>query len=123
MNQSNGTPNGTAAPDLAGQDSLRQPRLLPLASLLGEWEADAQAAFDARVNGLARGPVTGLASLDATLGDCLAPGLPGPLRQCRDAPAGAATPAHCPGDGHLLGYAQEQRSGPRRQPGAGPAGG
>src|SRR5215213_9610771 len=75
MNQSNGIPNGTTTPALTGQDSLRQPRLLPLASLLGEWEADAQAAFDARVNGLARGPVTGLASLDATLGDCLAPGL------------------------------------------------
>src|SRR5262249_16936954 len=43
--------------------------------LLGEWEADAQAAFDARVNGIPRGPVTGLRSLDDALGGVLQPGL------------------------------------------------
>jgi replicative DNA helicase len=75
MNRTTAPPDGSAPPDPLGQDSLRQPRLLPLASLLGEWEADAQAAFDARVKGIPRGPVTGLASLDTTLGDCLAPGL------------------------------------------------
>jgi len=50
------------------------PRLMKLGQLLDEWQEDAQAAFDARVNGIARGPVTGLAKLDAILGGVLQPG-------------------------------------------------
>jgi len=48
---------------------------MKLGQLLGEWEADAQAAHDARVNGTLRGPVTGLAGLDRVLGGVLQPGL------------------------------------------------
>src|SRR5687768_2449406 len=79
MNQPNGTPSGTpsgtAPPAPLSQDSPRQPPPLPLAALLGEWEADAQAAFDARVKGIPRGPVTGLAGVDEALGGVLQPGL------------------------------------------------
>jgi len=42
---------------------------------LGEWEADAQAAHDARVTGTLRGPITALAGLDRILGGVLQPGL------------------------------------------------
>lgn len=52
-----------------------EPRLLSLGDLLDEWQDDAQAAHGARVNGTARGPVTGLRSLDAALGGVLAPGV------------------------------------------------
>ncbi len=51
------------------------PQLMKLGQLLGEWEADAQAAHDARVNGTLRGPVTGLVGLDRVLGGVLQPGL------------------------------------------------
>jgi len=64
----NGAPRG-------GPGAPAAPRLMQLSQLLGEWEADAQAAFDARVNGTARGPVTGLVKLDAVLGGLLSPGL------------------------------------------------
>jgi replicative DNA helicase len=46
-----------------------------LGQLLDEWRDDAQAAFDARTKGIARGPVTGLARLDTILGGVLQPGL------------------------------------------------
>ena len=59
------------APDPAG----RRPRVLHLSQLLGEWEADATAAFDARTKGLLRGPITGLRGLDEALGGVLQPGL------------------------------------------------
>ena len=60
-----------AAP-MAGTASRAQaPRLLHLGQLVGEWEADARAAFDARTKGIARGPVTGLKSLDDVLGGVL----------------------------------------------------
>ena len=52
-----------------------QPRLVRLGDLLGELEADATAAYEARVNGTARGPVTGIRSLDRELGGALAPGV------------------------------------------------
>jgi replicative DNA helicase len=66
--------NGTI-PVPGGASAPPAPRLLPLASLLGEWEVDAQAAFDARTKGIARGPVTGLTRLDEALGGVLQPGL------------------------------------------------
>ena len=68
MVTTNGAPVG-------GPGALAAPRLMQLSQLLGEWEADAQAAFDARVNGIARGPITGLVKLDAFLGGLLSPGL------------------------------------------------
>jgi replicative DNA helicase len=46
-----------------------------LGQLLGEWEADARAAFDARTKNVPRGPVSGIASLDEALGGALHPGL------------------------------------------------
>jgi len=46
-----------------------------LAGLLDEWQADAEAAHQARVNGVPRGPVTGFPHLDADLGGCLHPGI------------------------------------------------
>jgi replicative DNA helicase len=49
--------------------------VLRLSQLLSEWEADATAAFEARVKGIPRGPVTGLAALDEALGGVLQPGL------------------------------------------------
>jgi replicative DNA helicase len=59
-------------PNAAGADA---PRLMRLGDLLGEWEADAKAAFDARTKGIARGPVVGLPRLDAELGGVLEPGV------------------------------------------------
>lgn len=52
-----------------------QPRLLPLASLLDALADDAVARHDAHTQGVARGPVSGLASLDRALGDVFEPGL------------------------------------------------
>jgi replicative DNA helicase len=51
------------------------PRLARLGDLLGEWEADATAAHQARLTGMPRGPVTGLAGLDLELGGVLEPGV------------------------------------------------
>lgn len=61
-------PKAAAAPD-------ERPQLCRIADLLGAWEADAQAAFDARVNGVPRGPVTGLSGLDRELGGSFVSGL------------------------------------------------
>jgi replicative DNA helicase len=52
-----------------------EPRLTRLADLRGEWAADAQAAWDARQAGRARGPVTGLSGVDQVLGGFFAPGV------------------------------------------------
>lgn len=51
------------------------PRLVRLADLLTDWEADAQARHDARAAGKPLGPVTGLFRLDTALGAALSPGL------------------------------------------------
>jgi replicative DNA helicase len=69
--------NGTAQPDGEATPAghKKAPRLLLLGQLLGEWEADARVAFDARTKGVARGPVSGIASLDDALGGVLSPGL------------------------------------------------
>ncbi len=52
-----------------------RPQLCRLSDLLGAWQNDAQAAFDARTGGKARGPVSGLPGLDRELGGCFAPGV------------------------------------------------
>jgi replicative DNA helicase len=46
-----------------------------LAGLLEDWQADAEAAHQAKTTGKPRGPVTGLAALDRELGGCLHPGV------------------------------------------------
>ena len=51
------------------------PRLTRLGDLLGAWEADAEAAHQARITGAQRGPVTSLRRLDRELGGALAAGL------------------------------------------------
>ncbi len=56
-----------SAPDL--------PRLFRLGDLLGDWECDARAAHEARVNGTPRGPITGFPSIDRELGGSLCAGL------------------------------------------------
>lgn len=53
----------------------RKPRLLPLSSLLDDFEKDAAERHVARTKGVARGPVSGLKSLDTALGGVLEPGL------------------------------------------------
>lgn len=62
------------APKL-NEPNAPRPQLCRLSDLLDAWETDAQGAFDARVNGAARGPLSGLPSLDKELGGCFAPGL------------------------------------------------
>jgi replicative DNA helicase len=54
--------------------SENAPRLARLGDLLGEWEADARAANEARVTQTPRGAVTGLGALDRELGGALVPG-------------------------------------------------
>ena len=51
------------------------PHLFRLGELLGEWENDARAAHDARVKGIARGPVTGITAIDREMGGALCPGV------------------------------------------------
>ncbi|MGH2355813.1 MAG: DnaB-like helicase C-terminal domain-containing protein, partial [Chloroflexota bacterium] len=59
----------SAAPVLAGDSPPpTTPKLTTFADVLGAFRADAQAAFDARVNGVSRGPSTCLRSLDDVLG-------------------------------------------------------
>ena len=58
------------------QDDTRAgPRLVRLGDLLHAWEVEATAAHQARAEGIPRGPVTGLPSLDRELGGAIAPGL------------------------------------------------
>lgn len=58
------------------QSTLRpQPRLCRLGDLLDEWQSEAQAAHEARVMGIKRGPVTGMKKLDHELGGALPCGL------------------------------------------------
>jgi replicative DNA helicase len=52
-----------------------QPRLYALSQLLPDWQSDAEAAYDARVNGLPRGPLTGIKKLDLELNGALSPGV------------------------------------------------
>jgi replicative DNA helicase len=69
----------TSAPrePTSGQDAAKAhkapelPRMMRLADLLGEVEADARAAHEARISGKPRGPVTGLKKVDAELNGAL----------------------------------------------------
>jgi len=56
-------------------DPASIPRIARLGDLLSDWEADAIAATAARVNGTARGALTGLPKLDGELGGALSTGL------------------------------------------------
>jgi replicative DNA helicase len=62
-------------PEDGGSAERPEPRLLPLASLLDDLADDASARHDAHTKGIARGPVSGLPSLDRALGGVLEPGL------------------------------------------------
>lgn len=64
---------GNGAP--ASGDSSPPPKLTTFADVLGAFRADAQAAFDARVKGVSRGPGTPLRSLDDVLGGVRQPGV------------------------------------------------
>lgn len=55
--------------------AVPKPRLTRFAGLLDEWDDYAQTAFDARVNGTPRGPLTGFKYLDEELGHALQPGV------------------------------------------------
>ena len=55
--------------------SGERPRLCLLSDLLSEWQDEAQAAYEARVDKTLRGPITGFRKLDDDLGGCLSPGL------------------------------------------------
>jgi replicative DNA helicase len=48
--------------------------LVSFQSLLEEWQLDAEAAYDARVNKTPRGPISGLSKLDRELGEAFSPG-------------------------------------------------
>jgi replicative DNA helicase len=61
--------NGTAG------HADERPRLVRLATLLEEWQLDAEAAHLAFTTGAPRGPITSLPSLDRELGGALAPGV------------------------------------------------
>ncbi len=52
-----------------------QPRLCRLGDLLGEWQNEAQAAHESRLNQTPRGPMSGFAALDREIGGCFLPGL------------------------------------------------
>src|SRR4051812_38605036 len=65
-----------AAPDRESfTPTADAPRLARLGDLLGELEADALAAQEAARTGRARGPITGVPTLDRELGGYLAPGI------------------------------------------------
>lgn len=52
-----------------------EPRLLRLSDLITDWDADAAAAHAAYTSGQPRGPITGLAKLDAQMGGYMSPGI------------------------------------------------
>jgi len=56
-------------------EHIPQPILLPLAALLGDLQADAQARHIARLSGIPFGPTTSLPALDMLLGGAFTPGL------------------------------------------------
>lgn len=59
----------------AAPEIVDSPRLFRLGDLLNDWESDALAAYQARVNGTPRGPITKFPSLDKELGGAFSPGL------------------------------------------------
>lgn len=62
------------SPETSAQ-TAPQPHLSRLSDLLGAWEAEATAAYDAHNLGIARGPVSGFKVLDREMGGCFMPGL------------------------------------------------
>ena len=62
-------------PPLVPPADLPLPPLARLGDLLAAWQAEAEAAHLARVVGIPRGPVTGLAALDQELGGALPAGV------------------------------------------------
>ena len=69
FSQSNGSPQTNIQADEP------TPQLFCLSDILGELRRDADAAHDARVKGIPRGPKTGLKTLDSELSGALSPGL------------------------------------------------
>ena len=70
-----GAANGRVPTTTGDSPPPTVPQLVRFADVLGAFRADAQAAFDARVNGVSRGPGTGLRELDDVLGGVLQPGV------------------------------------------------
>lgn len=68
-----GAVEGISTPE--SNNAPATPQLCRLSQLLGLWSAEAEAAYAARQNGVARGPITGFAKLDSELGGFLCPGL------------------------------------------------
>lgn len=73
MAETTAVANGKAASWAMGDSP--PPKLLRFADVLGAFRVDAEAAHDARVNGTARGPATGLRELDDVLGGVMQPGV------------------------------------------------
>jgi len=71
----NGSPSTASGAPPPPPAASEQPRLLRFADVLPALRADAEGAHEARVKGVARGPVTGLGELDDVLGGVLQPGL------------------------------------------------
>lgn len=69
--------SSTPALSLVPRESKTEerPQLCRMSDLLGAWEGDAQTAYIARSTGMARGPVTGLSTLDRELGGYFSPGV------------------------------------------------
>ena len=61
--------------DTSRASQSRHPRLVKLAGLFEEWQADAEAAHQAYLTGVPRGPVIGLPKLDREIGGCLPNGV------------------------------------------------
>jgi replicative DNA helicase len=67
---------GAPAPPHDAHDAhAPRPKLVRFADVLEAFRADAEDAFNARVNGVSRGPVTGLRSVDDALGGVMQPGV------------------------------------------------
>lgn len=73
----NGSPNGSLNDSQSvsvESAAAPRPQLCRLGDLLNAWQREAQARHQARLSGVARGPVTGFARLDEALGGCLGDG-------------------------------------------------
>ena len=65
----------SCTPIIPPADAAFKPRVYRLGDLLEDWNRDAEAAHQAHLTGMPRGPLTGFPRLDQALGDVLAPGL------------------------------------------------
>jgi replicative DNA helicase len=75
MNQFAPAAPPTAPPAPAAPPAAPLPQLCRLGDLLGEWEREASAAYEAFTSGQARGPVSGFKALDREMGGCFSSGL------------------------------------------------